>query len=267
MRFSVFIIFIFTFSILAKADLIIGGDDTNISVIEIFAKHFEKKMKRGPVKIISTLGSKGGIAALNDNKIHLAMVTRNLSSAEESFNLVSVPYAKACLAFVVNPDSTGPIDELTAKTVENIYSGSKTTWTNKNPIHIIFHPRGNSGANLLLSKFPELHNSFEKAWTTGLWRQEFRYKKYLNLIENVNNSFGWINQSELVATKSKAKVVEFEGLLPAAALAESGKYPLVETLTLVYKEPATKEVKQFIELIKSDFGTQILRQNESVPIR
>ena len=250
-----------------KADLIIGGDDANTSLIEIFAKHFEKNMNRGHVKLITTLGSKGGIAALNDRKIQIALVTRLLSPAEEAFNLTSVPYAKSCLAFVVNPKVPLADDSMTSEALEQIYDGQKTTWSDKKTIQVIFHPRGDSGSELLMIKFPNLKPLFEKAWTTSVWRTEIGDKKNLALIEKINYSFGWVNQTELAASKSPARVLKFNGIMPEAALAESGKYPLVEVSTLVYKEPATQEVKDFIALVKSEYGAQILRQNEAVPIR
>ena len=88
----------------------------------------------------------------------------------------------------------------------------------------------------------------------------------LNL-EKINQSFGWINQSELIASKSPARLLQFNGVLPQASLIETKKYPLVEVSTLVYKEPASQEVKDFIALVKSEMGAHILRQNEAVPIR
>lgn len=251
----------------AIADLVIGGDDANAALIQLFADHFEKNMHHGHVKIISTLGSKGGITALNDRKVQIAMVTRLLSKAEEAFNYISVPYAKSCLVFVVNPKVTLAEDNLTPDSLEQIYAGTKTMWSDKKTIQVIFQPRDDSGSELLMIYFPKLKPLFEKAWTTGMWRMDTGGKKNLALIEKIDNSFGWINQTELTASKSPARPIKFNGIMPRASAAESAIYPLVEVSTLVYKEPASQDVKDFIALVKSEIGSQILRQNEAVPIR
>ena len=132
---------------------------------------------------------------------------------------------------------------------------------------MIFRSRGDNGADLLVKNFPELKRSFEKAWATRMWRTEFQDKKSLALLQKINHSIAWAYQTDLLASKSRTRILKLNGIMPGAASIESGEYPLVTTFTLVYKEPAKKEVKEFIKLVKSEFGAKLLRQNEAVPIR
>jgi len=243
-------------------EFVVAGSGTNLPLTRLLAKAFMKKYPSIRLVVPESIGSTGGIRAVQKGKISLGLASRPLRDKEKGWKLTLRPYARTIVVFAVHPSV--PEENITTEEVLAIYSGKKRKWRNGERIFVISREKGDSGAGLLAKQLAGFGEIIERAWKSGIWRIEYRDYENNESIQRLKNAIGW---SDLAATaKFKIKPLKFNGIEPTPQNLDPKKYPLYKTLNFVYQEPLNKVLENFLAFVKSSEGASIMVENGYIHI-
>jgi phosphate transport system substrate-binding protein len=254
------------FSATSREPLVITGTGSSIGAMEHMAKGFQKKHPGSTVRVPSSIGSTGGIKAVNDDKIDIGLSYRSLKPDERNAGIIEEPYGRTAFVFgvqVENPTKGFPLAE-----IEEIYTGKRKTWHDGTPIRLILRPVSDGMSAYLAGINPGLKSASEKAHSipgvfVGNTDQDAAAQ-----IEKTPGSFGTTSSSLVASERRKIKALSVDGVSPTLANVSAGKYPYALTLSLVYKKDKYKgSIKDFIEFVFSSDGQKILSDNGHVTLK
>lgn len=129
----------------------IGGNGSGMPAMQLLGAEFARRTPGATVVVVPNLGSSGGLKALRDGVIDLAISSRPLKPAETAQGLVATEYGRTPFVFATNPSVTqgfGSLPELI-----DAYAGKLTTWADGKPIRLILRPKndGDTAAQQAIS--------------------------------------------------------------------------------------------------------------------
>jgi len=140
--------------------LVIGGSGTDLGTFRLLADVFSQSHPSIRVKILPSMGSSGGIKALNHGLLDLALTSRALKDKEKSPNLVYKRYASTPLVFAVA--SSSKQRNINTDQVLKIYTGAHKHWPDGSVVRPILRPSTDSDTKILLNSLIECKNALTR---------------------------------------------------------------------------------------------------------
>lgn len=94
----------------------------------LIGKAFEKLHPEHSIKVLPSLGSAGGIKALQSGALQIAVSNRDVTPEEKAAGLSAAKYGTTAFVFVGHA-KTPPL-VLTKEKLADIYSGKQQSWPN-----------------------------------------------------------------------------------------------------------------------------------------
>ncbi|HLA28840.1 MAG TPA: substrate-binding domain-containing protein [Syntrophales bacterium] len=218
------------------------------------------------VQVLTSIGSTGGIKAVNEDKIDIGLSYRPLKPEEWSAEIIEEPYGRT--AFIFGVQDSNPAIGFTLAEIEEIYAGKRKTWPDGTPIRLILRALSDGMSAYLAGTNPGLKSAHEKAHSipgvfVGNTDQEAAEQ-----IEKTPGSFGTTSGSLIAAEKRKIKSLSVDGTAPTLSNVSTGKYPYAVTMYLVCKRDKYRgSIKDFIEFVFSRDGQKLLSDNGHVTLQ
>jgi phosphate transport system substrate-binding protein len=249
----------------SKETLIITGTGSSIGVMELIARDFQRKHPNVTVKVLPSIGSTGGIRAVQAGKIDIGLSVRSLKPEERSAGIIEEPYGR--IAFIFAVQNSNPAKGFTLAEIEEIYAGKRKTWSDGTPIRLILRPLSDAYSDYLASINPGIKSASEKAHAIPDLFIGNTDQETARQIEKTPGSFGITSSSVVTAEKRKIKALFVDGTAPTLANVSTGKYPYAMTMSVVYKRNKYRgTIKNFIEFVFSRDGQKFLSDNGHVTL-
>lgn len=252
-------------AVFAEETIRVSGTGAAIGGMKLLGEAFGKKHPGVKVNVFSSLGSSGGIKALDAGKLDIAVSARRVKEEENVPGLVEKPYAKA--PFIFATSSSNQTNGLSLSEIQDIYAGKKTTWPDGKKIFLVLRPAADVFTGFLEKISPGMKDAVESSkkrpgMFTGITDQDAA-----DQIERTPGSFGVTSYTLVTSEKRNIKSLAVDGISPVGKYGANDKYPYFMTLYLVYvKGRTTAAIGNFIDYIDSKEGERILRMNGSIPI-
>jgi phosphate transport system substrate-binding protein len=233
--------------------------------MRIIAQDFQRRYPDVTVKVLPSIGSTGGLMALKKNRIDIGLSIRRFSPEELGDKIIEEPYGRTAVIFGVR--ESNPIDGLTLKEIEDIYSGKIKKWSDGTPVRLVIRPRSETFSKYLENINSGLKSASETSRSipgvfVGITDQDAA-----NQIEKTPGSFGITSMAIVSTEKRKIKAVSIDGIAPTLANISEGLYPYSITSYFLYDKDNYKgTLKSFLEFIFSQDGERILLDNGQVPL-
>jgi phosphate transport system substrate-binding protein len=263
-----FAIFIFAGAASASSNqtLIISGTGSSISAMQLMAKGFQKKHPGVTVNVLPSIGTTGGIKAVNEDKIDIGLANRPLKPEERSAKAIEMPYART--AFIFGVQNSNPTKGFTLEQLEEIYAGKRKTWPDGTHIRLVLRPLSDAFSAYLANINPGFKSAAEKSHSIRGLFVGGTDQEAAGQIEKTSGSLGITSYSVVTAEKRNIKALSVDGVTPTPSNVSAGKYPYAMTLSLIYKKDKYKgAVKDFIEFVFSREGQKILFDNGHVTLQ
>jgi phosphate transport system substrate-binding protein len=253
-------------AVFAEETIRVSGTGAAVGGMKLLGEAFGKKHTGVKVNVSPSLGSTGGIMALDAGKLDIAVSARPVKDEEKIPGLVGKPYAKA--PFIFATSSSNPTNGLGLSEIQDIYAGKKTTWPDGKRIFLVLRPAADVFTGFLEKISPGMKDAVESSkkrpgMFTGITDQDAA-----DQIERTPGSFGVTSYSIVASEKRNIKPLAVDGISPVGKHGANEKYPYFMTLYLVYvKGRNTAAIESFIEFIDSEEGEKILGRNGHIPIR
>lgn len=256
------------------AELAVAGSSTIYPIVAEAATVYD-----GAKLMVSQGGSGDGIKKAAEGTIAIGMASRDLKDSEKGLGLGVQRIGIDGIALVVH--ATNPVTGLTQIQAGSLFSGAVTSWKavgGDGPIALVSlhekHGTTDGFAHFLgleVSSDPASHAILftKKGGTpTGVMaqRSETIGECLGHVAKNPNSiTFAPIGSTlRLIGQGAPLKFLQVEGVTPSIAAVKEQKWPFTRPLNLVFKVPASTDVKAFLDFMASPDGQALVQKYDFV---
>jgi phosphate transport system substrate-binding protein len=245
-----------------RTPLLIGGTGGALSVVSALAEAYRARHSGPPIEVLNSLGTGGGLRALADGRIDIALASRPLTEAERQGNVVRV-FARTPLVFVANADVSA--DGLDTDTLIAIYRGERTSWPDGRRCRPILRPWGDAESAVLAESNPAVAEALKYALRHRGLLAPLTTQETLEAIHETPGAFGYSPLAEVLAHRGGLRVLSYNQIVPSPTAVANGEYPLAVKLSMVTTVSPRADVRGFIDFVTSSDGAAILADQGCLP--
>ena len=244
----------------------LAGSGSNLPLTRRLAEAFMGQPEGCPVVVHRSIGSRGGVQAVQDRRIHLGLVSRGLHPKEQTGSLKVVPYARVAVVVAAHP--TVPESGLSREELVSLYAGRKTRWSDGSEVVVLQRERGDSSHLAVGEAIPEFHETDEQARREGRFRVLFSDRAMGNHLVSTRGAVGLYDLGAVVSRRLPLKVLRVDGVKPSKESPHTGlkNYPFWKTLSFVSQGSPFGAALRFVRFVRSPEGRRILRGNGYLPV-
>ena len=239
-------------------DLSVVGTGDGIDLLRALGSAYMTDHPETNIVVPPSIGSGGGIAAVNAEKEVLARIARPLSDSEKDAGLVATPVFRLPSAFFVNR-AVG-VTGLTSAQLADIYRGKAVNWKDVGGadmrIRVVRREDQDSTLLVLRQSMPGWKDLAitEKSKTAVTTQEGF------NTVKEVEGAIGFGPFTR--ALEAELVVLKIDGRYPT-----DRDYPSAVTLSFVHKSATvTTDAKRFIDYVKASKAQTVLSSMGGVPV-
>jgi phosphate transport system substrate-binding protein len=237
----------------------------------VYPNNKEYEIDRSEVMCNNTIGAYENLINGSVDVIFAARPSKEQvqSAKDKGLEFKLTPIGKEAFVFFAN--SANPVDGLTSKQIQDIYSGVITNWKevggNDEAIRA-FQRKENSGSQTMLIKFMEGKNLMtppKKDRIAGMGeiiKQTADYKNYKNAI-----GFSFLFFATEMVKDKQIKLLKVDGIYPDRDTIKNKQYPLVTEFYAVTAGSKNRNVDSLIQWILSPQGQKIIEKTGYTPIK
>lgn len=235
-----------------RAEILLAGSGANVAITRSLLRHMNG------TEVFDSVGSGGGVRALVDEVIDVALVSRRLKEREAAHGLIEVPYARTLLVWAVDEDASvrsTSLDELTG-----LYADGGN-WSDGGGRAVpLLRELGDSGIAEVRRTARRVADAHDESVRQRRFELLLTDRGMRRALKDVEDAFGLTDLGQLGS--SRALVID--GNEPT--LENIDRYPFIRTLSFVFREPLDAKARRLLAYVKSDEGAQILREHGYEPL-
>lgn len=238
----------------------IAGSGSNIPMTKaLLAARYGHRHDR--VVVHPSIGTGGGVRALRDGAVDVAMISRPLDP-EEAEALVVIPWARVPVVVAVHPSV--PVAGLATAELIEIYGGQRTTWSDGTPVVVLQRERGDSSHRAFDVRVPGFREVNEAAYQARRFRVLYHDVAMLDALESVEGAIGLVGSG--VVPDASYRVLALDGRMPTPETVASGEYPFTKDLAFAMRGVPTGLARDFMTFIHGDEARRVVRAFGSVSL-
>lgn len=250
-----------THTVAAAETMRIGGTGAATAMFPQLFAAFERGKDAG-LQIVPSLGTSGGLRALNDGALDVAVSGRALTSEERALGLtqrvaIRTPYVLITSHQKPNGVKRAEIAELFK---------SKATWMDGSAIRIILRPKSDSDSAVLSGMFPGMADAMEQARKRPDIPVAATDQDSADMAERITSSLAGSTFTQILTEKRNLRFVAIDGTAPSMEALESGAYPYAKTLYFVLPARQSALAGEFMTFLDSPAGHAALRAVGNLPV-
>lgn len=240
----------------------LAGSGSNLPMARALSAAFPRDESHHPV-VHASIGSGGGVRALLDGVIDIALVSRPLREHEREQGLVATPYAR--VPIVVAAHASVPIEDIAQQDLVTLYEGGQRTWANGTRVVVLQRERGDSSHVGVTRVLPQFEAANEVAYREAHWRVLYRDDAMREALTDTRGAIGLFGQGKIPAGLP-VHAIAVDGVMPSPATVDSGTYPFTKDFAFVTRGTPRGETAAFIEFAQSNTGQRIIYERGGLPL-
>ena len=234
----------------------IGGNGSGMPAMQLLGAEFARRTPGATVVVVPNLGSSGGLKALRDGVIDVAIASRALKPEETAQGLVATEFGKTPFVFATNSSVTQGLGSL-AELVD-AYAGKLTTWADGKPIRLVLRPKNDGDTALQQAMSPEMKQAVDAALSRPGMIIASTDQDAVEMLEKTVGALGVTALSIVHAEKRRLNLLPINGVVPSTKALGDGSYRYVKAMYLVRMGAGTDLVQRFNAFVASREGRQLL---------
>ncbi len=215
------------------------------------------------VRVEEGIGSGGGMRALGEGVIDVALVSRPLKPDEQRPDRHVQPYARSAVVVATHPDVRQL--SITTEDLAKMWMGQTAQWATGTSAHVLLREPGDSSHAVLLAKRPVLVAAEQQARRLG---QEVMYhdRTMHAALQAIPGAVGLVDWSAVSAEALPLHGLALDGVAPTLAHLRDGTYPIVKELSLVYDGTPSADVAWLLRCVASPQARQTVMSAQALPL-
>jgi len=243
----------------AEETLTIGGSGSWLGVIQVLAKAYTRRHPEVAIKVPPSLGTEGGIKAVLQGELDIALISRPLKDPERAAGATAVETARTPFVFVTSSKSVSL--KMSTVELEKIFSGEVQSWPDGTHLRLVLRPEREATTIILKGISPGMDSAVNAALIRPGMTFAVTDQEAADLAEKTPGSFSSLTLTQILTEKRNVRVFAFNGVRPGVKTLASEAYPLFKPLYLTTTPKTRPAALHFIEFIRSKAGKKILEEN------
>jgi phosphate transport system substrate-binding protein len=248
---------------LASDTLRVGGNGSGLGAMRELSRAYQKSHPGLTIAIQPNLGSSGGIAALKDGALDLAISARPLKADEQKAGLVAALYAKSPFLFAAHGKVAAT--DLSIYRLLEILRQEAPRWPDGTRIRLVLRPVQDADTSLVKAISPDVERALQHAMQRPGMMVAVTDHDSLDAIAKMPGSLGGATLTEILTEKRAVRALSFNGVAPTLKNLAEGSYPLAKSYYLVTGEHPTAQARDFAAFVRSPKARPILRRCGNLP--
>lgn len=250
---------------LAQGKIVLGGAGSMVPMMQELARGYETKAGGQGIEIMSnSLGSTGGIKAVDAGRLNIGLTGRALKDSEKG----ALVYRQlAVMPVVIAAHGSLPVSSLTAAQYCGIYTGTITSWKQVGgpdiPIVPLTRNEDDSDKEALRDNIA-CYKSLKEDGGVVMLSSGGAMRSAL---ASRPGAVGLTTYEAVLKSEGKLKALAIDGVQPAPETVSAGSYRLVKDFAVVTKGEPQGPAKGFIDFATSPEGHKIMASGGLVPRR
>lgn len=241
----------------------IGGTGMAIALMRGIADQVTAQAPDLTINVLPSMGSTGGLQALSDGVVQIAMTARPLKAGEQAAGLHTVACAATPLVFATSHPKP---DTIRRQDLPAAFADPQATWSDGTPLKVIIRATSGSEMPYLVSQDPGFGPAFEAArrrpgMAVGVTDQE-----NAELARRITGSLAIMTLLQVRGEALDLRVVPVDGVDPSPESLGAGTYPYAAHLCLVLPTKPTFGARRVIQQVRSEAGRTWFRQLGAEPL-
>jgi phosphate transport system substrate-binding protein len=247
----------------AQETIRVGGTGAALGLVERIAADYQRRQSGIKIVVIPSLGSSGGIKAVAEGALDIALSSRPLTDAERKRGVEARDLCRT--PFVLAAGRPAHADGLTFPEVARIYRGEMTAWPDGERIRIVLRPASESDTAIIRGLSPVLAAAVDDAMKREGMLTALTDQENADLLEKTPGAVGFLGLAQLITEDRRLHILALDGRRPAEKGVVNRSYPHMKPLYLVTGERLSPAAARFLLFIDSPDGRRILEAAGSVP--
>jgi phosphate transport system substrate-binding protein len=237
----------------------IGGTGSALGTMSLLADAFRKTQPQSTIVVVPSLGSGGGVMALQAGAIDIALTSRPLNASERNPAFVASEYARTPLVFATAKRTN--VTAITTPELVAMYAGERKTWPDGRVLRLVLRPDTESNTEILKSISPQMKQAVTAAQVRSGMIMARTDKENADSIETIPGALGTTTLAQIISEKRALQVMTFDGMTPDTGALADGKYNYYKPLFMVTALQPNALTRQFVVFVNSNAGRDILLAN------
>lgn len=243
----------------SNASLKIGGSGSPVGSMKMVVTAFQKQNPGIPVEAFPHIGSAGGIKALVEGAIDIALSSRDLRENERKPGMVSIFYART--PFVFATQRRTPASGVTLEQIAQIYEGTLTKWRDGSPIRLVLRPETDTDSDILRKFSPAIERALRTAHSRRGMFIAVNDIDSIDAIERIPGSLGTTTLTLIIAEGRAVKPLAVERIIPTLHGVADGSYPYWKPFYMILGAQPSEAARRFAAFVRSPLGAKLLTQS------
>lgn len=246
----------------AHDGLRMAGSGSNLPITRALSTAFSVVETQHAV-VHASIGSSGGLQALLDGVIDIALVSRPLRDGEREQGLVITPYARVPVVVAVH--ASVPAASIGRAELVEIFEGRQRSWSDGSPIVVLQRERGDSSHAVLDRVVPGFAEANEQAYRALRWRVLNRDDAMREALADTPGAIGLFGEGT-IPSSLPIKALAVDDVLPSPRTVRDGSYPFHKDFGFVTRDAPRGAAAAFIAFVLSPAGRRIIEDNGALPL-
>jgi phosphate transport system substrate-binding protein len=240
-----------------------GGTGAATELLHQLAAEFGKETGYR-TQVVASLGTTGGLRALADDHLDVAVAGRALKPEEKAKGLKVAMVMRT--PFVLVTSHRAP-SGLASADVVRAFADPDQSWADGTPIRVILRPRSESDVMLMTSLFPGLAEAMEKARQRPEVPVAATDQDNADLAERTPGSLIGMSLTQLQLEKRNLRRVAIDGVDATRPNVANGTYPYTKLLYFVTREQHGEVATTFLRFLDSAKARDLMAEAFVFPAR
>jgi len=250
----------------ASDALRVGGTGSGVGGMRLVAEALARQPGAPAVEVLPAFGSAGGIAALIEGRLDIA-VTNRLPNAAESARAGFKVQEYARTPFVMAVHRNLGLQALTGAQFAALYAEGAAVYPNGQRARPVLRLPEEIDSRLVAALVPAAGLPHEAAQARKGMLRAATDAEAAELVEKVPGAFAASTLAQIESERRPFVALAIDGRVPTAAALASGQYPHFKPLYLIVRANADVRAQRFVDFLLSDAGQAVLAAHGHLPRR
>lgn len=234
----------------------VGGTGMALAALRLAGDRLAAQDSAIRVEVLTSLGTPGGLRALSEGAIDVAVTGRSLAAQERADGTTEA----GCVATPLLFASSHPAPSAIAKVdLPKIYASPAPTWPDGTPLKILLRSRAGSENAYLAAAVPGMEAALDIAYKRPGVPILTTDQENADVAARTSGSFAIMTLLQIRAERLALRPVALDGVAPTPENLAEGTYPLQASVCIVLPPSPTPAATRFVAFLKSPQGETLIR--------
>ncbi|MGX9964650.1 substrate-binding domain-containing protein [Roseomonas sp. F4] len=240
----------------APTSLRIGGTGMALTITRHLIERHRGAEEVTGVEVLESLGTQGGLAALLDGRIDIALSARALRPAEQAAGLSALHFARTPIAFATRHDT--PVAGLSLAQIVAMLAGEMPGWPGGGKVRVVLRDASETDWVLVAGSAPAMAAAMAQAQARPGLALAGTDQENAELLEQLPGSLGLITLGQTRVEHRQLRLLTLDGVAPGLVAMDGGTARFARDVFAVTREGIGPDIRGFLDFLTEPLAHETL---------